>query len=200
MPKVVDHDERRVEIAHATWAAVQSVGIDKLTLRDITLEANFTTGVLSHYFRDKDSVLRFSFTIACRKVFERILCANKSVDSDLVCLRNAMVEVLPDPKKSESIAFVSMCFGIRNSTDPLLVEEYSANRGEYRDILKKYVTRSIKAGEIPRVNKTEDALDLILSVVDGVCIASLLNPGDYTKKRCTRIIESMIERLKYSSE
>ena len=64
MPKVVNHDERRVEIAHATWAAVQSVGVDKLTLRDITLEAGCTTGVLSHYFRDKDSVLRFAFTIA----------------------------------------------------------------------------------------------------------------------------------------
>lgn len=200
MPKVVNHDERRVEIAHATWAAVQSVGIENLTLRDITLEANFTTGVLSHYFRDKNSVLRFSFTIACRKVFERILNANKSLNSDLMCLRNAMVEVLPDPKKAESIAFVSMCFGIRNSSDLLLVEEYNANRNEYRDMLKKYVTNSIKKEEIPRFKKTADKLDLILAVVDGVCIESLLNPEDYTKKRCARIIDTMIERLKCSSE
>jgi len=179
---------------------VQSVGIDNLTLRDITLEANCTTGVLSHYFRHKNSVLRFSFTIACRKVFERLRTANKFVDSDLICLHNAMIEVLPDPKKSESIAFVSMCFGIRNSNDLLLVGEYGANRGEYRDILKKYVADSIKEGEIPGVKKIEDMLDLILSVVDGVCIASVLNPDDHTKKRCTRIIESMIERLKYSTE
>lgn len=199
MPKVVNHDERRVEIAHATWAAVQSVGIDNLTLRDITLEANFTTGVLSHYFRDKNSVLRFSFTIASKKIFERILDANKTIESNIICLRNAMTEVLPDPSKTESIAFVSMCFGIRNSNDPLLVEEYKTNKDEYRDILKKYIANAIKTGEITRFTKTEDILDLILSVVDGVCIASLLNPEDYTKKRCARIIESMIDRLKCSS-
>lgn len=199
MPKMVNHDERRVEIAHATWAAVQSVGVDKLTLRDITLEAKFTTGVLSHYFRDKDSVLRFAFTIACRKTFERIFNANKSVDSDLLCIRNAMVELLPDPKKPESVAFVSMCFGTRNSDDPLLAEEYNTNIKAYRDLLRTHVKKSISKEEIPRFKKTEDILDLILAVADGVCIESLLKPKDYTKKRCIRIIESMIDRLKCSS-
>ena len=200
MPKVVNHDERRVEIAHATWAAVQSVGVDNLTLRDITLEAGFTTGVLTHYFRDKDSVLRFAFTIAYRKTFERILNANKSVDSDLLCIRNAMVELLPDPRKPESVAFVSMCFGIRNSNDPLLLDEYNTNKFEYRDLLKKYIKNAIAKKEIPPLKRTGDILDLILSLVDGVCIASLLNPKEYTKKRCTRIIESMIERLECPSK
>ena len=200
MPKVVNHDERRVEIAQATWAAVQTVGVDNLTLRDITMEAGFTTGVLTHYFRDKDSVLRFAFTIAYRKTFERILNANKSVDSDLVCIRNAMVELLPDPRKPESVAFVSMCFGIRNSNDPLLVDEYNTNKFEYRDLLKKYIKNAIAKKEIPPLKRTDDILDLISSVVDGVCIASLLNPKDYTKKRCARIIESMIEQLECPSK
>ena len=199
MPKMVNHDERRVEIAHATLAAVQSVGVDKLTLRDITQEAGCTTGVLSHYFRDKDSVLRFAFTIAYGKTFERILNANKYAESNLFCIRNAMVELLPDPEKPESVAFVSMCFGIRNSNDPLLAEEYNANKNEYRDLLKKYITDSIEKEEIPRARKTEDILDLILAVVDGVCIQSLLSPEVYTKKRCVRIIESMVERLPGSS-
>ena len=199
MPKVVNHDERRVEIAHATWAAVQSVGVENLTLRDITLEAGFTTGVLTHYFRDKDSVLRFAFTIAYGKTFERILTANKSVDSDLLCIRNAMVELLPDPKKPESVAFVSMCFGIRNSTDPLLAEEYNANKNEYRDLLNTYIKNAIANEEIPPFRKTGEILDLIVSVVDGVCIQSLLNPDVHTKKRCIRTIESLIERLKCSS-
>ena len=110
-----------------------------------------------------------------------------------------MVELLPDPEKLESVAFVSMCFGIRNSNDPLLAEEYNANKNEYRDLLKKYITDSIKKEEIPRIMKAEDILDLILAVVDGVCIQSLLNPEVYTKKRCVRIIESMVERLPGSS-
>ena len=92
-----------------------------------------------------------------------------------------------------------MCFGIRNSNDPLLAEEYSANKNEYRDLLKKYITDSIRKEEIPRVKKPEDILDLILAVVDGVCIQSLLNPEVYTKKRCVRIMESMVERLPGSS-
>ena len=103
MPKVVNHDERRIEIAHATWAAVQAVGVENLTLRDITSEAGFTTGVLTHYFRDKDSVLRFSFTIACSRVFERILNANKSVENELECIKNAMIEMLAAQEFNEMI-------------------------------------------------------------------------------------------------
>ncbi len=194
-PKMVDHEQRRIDIARATFVAVKNHGVENLTLRDIAVEAGFTTGVFSHYFKDKNSVLRYAFKIAYQDTYDRIAKANKSVESNLVKIKNSMVEVLPDPEKLESVAFVAMCFGIRKSGDLLLENEYNANKDEYRRLLEGYINSAIKEGEIPNDGETSEIVDLIFAVEDGVCIQALLNPVVYTRDRCIRILDSLLERL-----
>ena len=50
MPKVVDHDERREDVAEAAWRVIGRDGLEGATLREISREAGFTTGVIQHYF------------------------------------------------------------------------------------------------------------------------------------------------------
>ena len=195
MPKLVDHDARRMEIAQATWTAVQNIGVERLRLRDIAGEVGFTTGVFAHYFRDKDSVLRFSFNLAYQHAAAQIRHTNETVSSGLEQLKNALVALVPDKKHPASVAFVSMCFGIRNSKDPLLKLEYKKKRNEYRRLLKSYIRDASNDGEILDNKSPDDILDLVLAVLDGVCVAALLNPEGYSKARCTRVVGTMIERL-----
>ncbi|MBW0103982.1 TetR/AcrR family transcriptional regulator, partial [Pseudonocardia sp. KRD291] len=58
MPKIVDHDQRREEILDAAIRVIGTVGIDHATTRAIARESGYSTGVLSHYFEDKDELLR----------------------------------------------------------------------------------------------------------------------------------------------
>ena len=197
-PKMVDHEQRRIDIARATFVAVKNHGVEKLTLRDIAVEAGFTTGVFSHYFKDKNSVLRYAYKIAYQDVIDRIVKVNKSVESYLIKIKNSMVEVFPDPEKHESVAFVAMCFGIRNSDDLLLENEYNVNKDDYRGLLEKYINSAIKKGEIPNYGETSETVDLIIALLDGVCIQALLSPEVYTRERCIRIIDSLLERLTLS--
>ena len=200
MPKLVDHDARRTEIAQATWAAVRDVGIERLRLRDIAEEVGFTTGVFAHYFRDKDSVLRFAFNLAYQHAYEQILNSNEAVSSGLGRMRNALVALIPDKKRPESVAFVSMCFGIRHISDPLLAADYKKNRNEYGRLLKSYIHDASNDGEILIDKSSDNVLDLVFAVLDGVCIAALLNPEGYPKARCARILDTMIERLSSKKE
>ena len=195
MPKVVDHEKRKIEIAQATFIAVQTVGLANITLRDIAAEAGFTTGVFSNYFRDKSSVLRFAFGIAYQQTYQRIIEKNRSVEKGVSCIKNAMVELLPDQEHPESVAFVSMCFGMRTSDDPILANQYQNDKDQYRGLLREYLLSAIKNKEIPEYADIDEVLDLIEAVVDGVCIEALLNPEVRTKKRCIRVIDTMIERL-----
>ena len=57
MPKIVDHDQRRTEIAAAAARAIDEQGLDKVRLVDVARRASCTTGAVSHYFQDKDAVL-----------------------------------------------------------------------------------------------------------------------------------------------
>ena len=195
MPKLVDHDARRMEIAEATWAALQEIGIERLRLRDIADEVGFTTGVFAHYFRDKDSVLRYAFDLAYQRGAERITEANRNTSSSLRQLRNALVAIVPDKKHPETLAFVSMCFGIRGINDPLLAADYKKKRKEYARSLKSHLSKAIAEGEIVAEQSVSDILDLLFATLDGVCIAALLNPTGFSKSRATRILDTMIERL-----
>jgi len=72
MPRLADHDKRREEVAEAVWTIIGRVGVEKATLREIAREANCSTGMLSHYFRDKDELVRFAFGLAVDRAMRRI--------------------------------------------------------------------------------------------------------------------------------
>ena len=61
VPKIVDHDERRLELVDATWRIIARLGIEGATMREIALEAGFANGALKPYFPTKDTLLEFAF-------------------------------------------------------------------------------------------------------------------------------------------
>jgi len=58
MPKVVDRTEKREEVLEATWRLMARVGIDRVSIREIAAEAGCSTGVIAHYFKNKEDVLQ----------------------------------------------------------------------------------------------------------------------------------------------
>ena len=200
MPKVVDHEARRTEIAEATWIALQEIAIERLRLRDIADEVGFTTGVFAHYFRDKSSVLRYAFSLAYQRATEEIERANATESSSLARLKNTLVALVPDKKRPETVAFVSLCFGIRSVRDPLLTADYKKKRKDYARLVKSCLIDALDDEEIVSRQPLDEILDLIFATLDGVCVTALLNPDAYSKKRGARILETMISRLARSDE
>ncbi len=200
MPKLVDHNTRREEIARATWTVIQKYGVDGVRLRDIADQVGFTTGVFSHYFRDKGSLLRYAFNLAFEHINANIASSNKSFSSGLKRFRDALVALVPDNRSPESIAFVSMCFGIRNLNDPMLIADYKKKRKQYSQLLKSYLSDAAAQHEIRMEQITSDTLDLPFAVLDGVCIAALQNPSSYPRKKAIKIIDTMIDDLIYRDD
>jgi TetR/AcrR family transcriptional regulator, transcriptional repressor of bet genes len=60
MPKQVDHDERRREIAAAVLRLVTTRGVESASLRSVAAEAGVSMGAVQHYFKTKDEMLRFA--------------------------------------------------------------------------------------------------------------------------------------------
>ena len=61
MPKVVDIEERRAELAAAAAQLIARAGVGAATMREVAAEAGWTTGALTHYFSDKRELLLFTF-------------------------------------------------------------------------------------------------------------------------------------------
>ena len=57
VPKVVDHANRREELARAALRVIGRDGLEAATTRAVAQEAGWSTGVLKHYFTNKDQLL-----------------------------------------------------------------------------------------------------------------------------------------------
>ncbi|NLZ97477.1 MAG: TetR family transcriptional regulator, partial [Micrococcus sp.] len=51
MPKIVDHEQRRRELAQAIWSIIALRGLSAVTLRSVAAEAGVSMGTVQHYFR-----------------------------------------------------------------------------------------------------------------------------------------------------
>ncbi|GAA3522375.1 TetR/AcrR family transcriptional regulator [Dietzia aurantiaca] len=57
MPKVVDHDQRRAELALALWQVIHEQGIDGVTFRAVAQAAGVSVERVQHYFPSKDDLV-----------------------------------------------------------------------------------------------------------------------------------------------
>ena len=80
MPKVVDHEERRSELAAAVWRLASRDGLEAVTVRRVAEEAGWSTGAVVHYFADKEDLLLFAFSTVADRVRTRLTKAESEHD------------------------------------------------------------------------------------------------------------------------
>ncbi len=61
--------DRRLEVTEAAWRVIVREGLDRTSMRAIAQELGCTTGVVTHYFRDKQELILF----ALNQVTQRLL-------------------------------------------------------------------------------------------------------------------------------
>lgn len=60
MPKVVDHEQRRSEIAHAMWRVIARDGMTGASARTVAAESGWSLGAVRHYFGSQAELRRFA--------------------------------------------------------------------------------------------------------------------------------------------
>src|SRR5881394_763995 len=72
MPKIVDHAQRRDEIALVACRVVAQHGFDGASMVRIAHEAGYTTGMLAHYFDTKQDIIIAALRLILRRIEERL--------------------------------------------------------------------------------------------------------------------------------
>ena len=86
MPKEVDHDQRREELLEAVWRVIARDGMEGTTIRAIAKETGWSTGVLAHYFGDKDDIISSALRLAymwARWTVRKGLAVSEEAEVDL---------------------------------------------------------------------------------------------------------------------
>ena len=72
MPKIVDHAQRRDQIALVACRVVAAHGFERASMVRIAREAGYTTGMLAHYFDSKQDIIIAALRLILRRIDERL--------------------------------------------------------------------------------------------------------------------------------
>lgn len=72
MPKLIDHDERRQQLAEAAWRVIVRDGVSGASVRTVAAEAGRSAGSLRHVFSSQSELLVFALELVIERATERI--------------------------------------------------------------------------------------------------------------------------------
>ena len=124
MPKVVDHEQRRRELAHAVWRVIRRQGVDQASVRTVALEAGWSPGALRHYFATQSELLAFAMRLVVERIEGRIAAINQATDPR-EAVEQVLHELLPldDERRAENEVWLA--FTARALIDPALRDQHN---------------------------------------------------------------------------
>jgi AcrR family transcriptional regulator len=147
VPKIVDHNERRLELVDATWRIIDRQGLEGATMREIALEAGFANGALKPYFPTKDTLLEFAFGHVFNRTNQRIAGVTEG-KSGIEALRAFCLEVLPLDEERINEARIVIPFWQKAVNDPQKAEIHQRSMDEWVTTIRRYLAEARDSGDV----------------------------------------------------
>jgi len=179
MPRVVDHDDRRHELAEAAWRAIVKYGLDGTTTRLIAKESGYSNGVLAHYFESKDEILLEALRTSHDGIDTRIRESIENKDG-FDALRTFCIEVLPISEQSARETHLEVSMWSRALVNDELRSVQRSESSRWRRLLERLIVDAQRSGELADVPPRTIAV-LLSAVIDGLSIYALLYPDRFGK-------------------
>lgn len=194
MPRFVDHDQRRAELAAAVWKIVGEEGVAALSVRRVGDVAGWSGGAVQYYFPTKTSLLQHAFDLVAAKTAARFEEVAASSPPETV-LRDTIMALLPTTPQisTESevwFAFLGLALG-----DPALRESAQKGHGDIVAELRRRVAAAQEAGVIDSRHDVDDVTVDLLALCDGICVQELYRPWDLSVARMERIVDERLASL-----
>ncbi|MGW0518186.1 TetR/AcrR family transcriptional regulator [Crossiella sp. NPDC003009] len=200
MPKLVDHEARRRELAQAVWRVVQRDGVERASVRAVAAESGWSAGALRHYFPTQDALLHFAMDLAAEKFTERARAADEHgrLPQDHSApwrVRNLMRTLLPLDADSKVSAEVWMAFVSRARVDPVLRAAGRKGDEEVAYWLLDRLREARAEGILrPGADPEREALRL-LALTDGLVLHGLIAPEAMSPELMSQLLDDHIREL-----
>jgi AcrR family transcriptional regulator len=144
MPKIIDHDQRREEIAQQVNTLISEKGIENTTVRAICRRAGFSSGVLAHYFENREAMFIFVFQWHMSRTQQRLASVLELETTNTSELMQQTVKMLlpgyPSDAEEEEIIFPAGLWTFMQSQQhlkDLLISSYRPIIALLKDILTR---------------------------------------------------------------
>jgi len=196
VPKIVDHDERRLELVDATWRIIARQGLEGATMREIAMEAGFANGALKPYFPTKDTLLEFAFSHVFNRTNQRITQVTAS-KSGLEALRAFCLEVLPLDEERVNEARIVIPFWQRAVNDPQKAAIHQRSMDEWLAAIRRFLREARDSGNVTAAVDDSALAGLLLNMLLGAQIEAALAPEGQLDFGHAEQLEGFLELLRH---
>ena len=178
MPKKVDHDVRRQEIAAAVARIAIDRGLQQVSFREVAAEAGMSVSLVQHYFGTKENLLIGTLEIRSAIFGQRISRRLGALGADarpLDRLRTVADGFLPSDRESRDAMLVYHAFAAAALTDASLRKAAAfRNADDLMGVLAGLVAEAQDRGEVAASVDPQVSSRSLLSLVLGLSLGVLL--------------------------
>ncbi|HUH38744.1 MAG TPA: TetR/AcrR family transcriptional regulator [Spongiibacteraceae bacterium] len=194
MPKIVDHDARRREIAATVARLIAEQMLENVTIQGIARACGYSPGMVLHYYANKEQLL-LSALGWCesqhRARIEKQVAGRRGVQA----LYHRLLAALPTDATIAREWHISMQFWSHLPGSPAIAEYYNNRHWES-------FSAGIEDLELgTALNELQTGLDLewtmrsLTTLVTGIGVSALYNAGQYPAATQRRMLKQAIEPL-----
>jgi AcrR family transcriptional regulator len=169
MPKRVDHEERRRQIADALLRTAATRGLHAAGMREVAAEAGVSLRLVQYYFGTKEELLLGAMQYLAARFSERAVARFRQASgsggpaSPLDIIGAILTEALPADDERRTFTIVYTAYLALSLTDPALaIAPLVKNSGAVIDVVAAQLRAAQAAGDMPaQLDPDLEALSLI---------------------------------------
>jgi AcrR family transcriptional regulator len=194
MPKLVDPDQRRSELAQAVWTVIRRDGLQRASVRNVAREAGLSMGSLRHYFASQSELLCFAMQLVGDRARARVAALEPGAASRRRA-EQLLAELVPldDERRAESEVWLA--FTGHALVDPAQRAIHQRIHDQLNGACATAITILADAG------LTAEGLDVALeasrlhALLDGLALHAVMRPEQVTPSRITAVIARHLDTL-----
>lgn len=194
MPKRVDHSAKRMEILEAARRTVAGRGLEGATVRAISKEAGYSTGVLTRYFKNKEDVIEGATEAAFRREVAEMRSAARGLHG-LEALRAIHHSDQPVTDEHRGDSRTWLRFVVEGMVHERLAQRFRDHYRYWRRVTRKELLAGIAAGEFAADIDVALEVDRLIALSDGLLIQVLFEPKRWPVSRFRAAIDAQLAAI-----
>lgn len=201
MPRISEQDKvvRRQRLVDAAWRRLATNGYHETTVDDVCDEAGVSKGAFYGYFSTKQDLflaLMDEETDALNRVAADLAERPLSGAERVRRFTQAMLRVGDDPSRVQLRADLWSAL----SADPGMRDRFAEAVEDRRRVLREWITRSIRAGDLGMDEQRANALaSILIALADGLMLHRAVDPKGFQWSNIRAAMDALIAGIDSSA-
>jgi AcrR family transcriptional regulator len=200
VPKRVDHEERRRQIADALVRTAAARGLHATGMREVAAEAGVSVRLVQYYFGTKEELLLAAMQQLAAQFSERVLAriqqaketAGASSPRDVIAA--ILTEAIPDDDERRTFTLVYTAYLALSLTDPALaIRPLVRNSSIVIDVVAAQLRMAQSAGDMP--GGLDPDLEAISLITMSAGLGTSVIGGQSSAGQALAVIDYHLRRL-----